>query len=53
MFSFDLIQIIPPWYVFFLIFFIICLFPAGYDNPHTVAVLCEEEIVFIDLTSEG
>ncbi|XP_071814997.1 LLGL scribble cell polarity complex component 2-like isoform X3 [Apostichopus japonicus] len=24
-----------------------------YDNPHTVAVLCEEEIVFIDLLSEG
>ncbi|KAJ8037464.1 Lethal(2) giant larvae protein-like 2 [Holothuria leucospilota] len=36
-------------------FFVMCSGgPADeYDKPHTVGVLCEEELVFIDLTSEG
>lgn len=43
-------------YVFKLLFTIrflifICIF-VEYDNPHTLVVLAEEEIVFIDLESD-
>lgn len=31
----------------------LCLFTLDYDDPHTLVVLVEEEIIFIDLRSEG